>query len=158
MVGGWAGGLTASRWAAEHGLRAGFAEPTLFVCCFLPVALLPRPWGSASALHSRPTVWVLLGWLPCVPVTSFLRCLSFSAAAPHWPGGCALQGFASSATLCCERDHKASPQPPPEQVPAVPGIASEVAQGQRKPNGWAGSAGVSSCWSRPLRAVRLGIQ
>lgn len=88
--------------------------------------------------------------LPSVP--------GFSFAFPNKPRGGTLQSFAPPAMLCYERDHKPSPRPPSEQVPVISGITSGVAQGQRKPDGWPGSAGVSSCWSRPLTAVRLGIR
>lgn len=52
MVGGWAGGLTISRWALEQGLQEGSAEPTLLICHFLPTSLPPLPWVSAFALCS----------------------------------------------------------------------------------------------------------
>lgn len=88
MVGGWAGGLTISRWAPEHGLEVGSAEPTLFVCRCLSTSPPPRPRASAFASRPLPALYPSLALLPCVPATSFLRCWGFSFAVPSQPGGC----------------------------------------------------------------------
>lgn len=107
MVGGWAGGLTISRWTLEQGLQEGSAEPAPLICHSLPTSLPPLPWISAFALcslHALSSCWAFC----LVSLNLLLWCLGFSSAIPNWPEGCTLQGPAPLAGLCYKRHHSLS--------------------------------------------------
>lgn len=92
-------------------IRVPTASPQSFSLCLASPAR-SSPLAGLAAL--RPC-----DLLPSVP--GLLLCCSQPARRLYPPG------FAPPAVLCYGRDHKPSPQPLSEQVPAIAGIASGVA-------------------------------